>query len=136
MQWSHTTEAQDNPQLGRIAQLGVKPLCAYSLTLTLRIQRVLKGQSLTSHHVKCHHKVIGELQQRVQEEEGQPTEQLQWIEHELQHLSLSLQPSAPAEPLDEVLKHYMETLCTAQKQNLHIHYSRISQFSMELMPLN
>ena len=31
-------------------------------------------------------------------------------------LSLALHPSAPPEPLDEVLQQYTETLCTAQKR--------------------
>ena len=52
---------------------------------------------------------------RVQAGEGQPTEALNCIEHELQRLSISPHPSAPPESLEEVLKHYMDTLCSAQK---------------------
>ena len=38
------------------------------------------------------------------------------IEQELQRLSISLNPPVPTEPLGEVTKHYMSTLCSAQKQ--------------------
>ena len=54
--------------------------------------------------------------QRVQAGEGQPVEALQPIEHELQKLSITLHPSAPPEPLNDVLQQYTETLCSAQKQ--------------------
>ena len=37
-------------------------------------------------------------------------------EHEHHRLSVALCPSAPSEPLDEVLQQYTETLCTAQKK--------------------
>ena len=43
-------------------------------------------------------------------------EAINHLEHELHRLSLMFQPSAPSEPLDEVLQQYMETLCSAQKQ--------------------
>ena len=39
------------------------------------------------------------------------------IECELQRLSISLHPPAPTEPLGEVIRHYMSTLCSAQKQS-------------------
>ena len=42
-------------------------------------------------------------------------EALHHIERELQRVSIALQPSAPPEPLDDVLKQYMDTLCSAQK---------------------
>ena len=41
---------------------------------------------------------------------------LHHIEYKLQRLSISLCPSAPLEPLEDVLKEYMDTLCSAQKQ--------------------
>ena len=59
---------------------------------------------------------LDELCQCVQAEEGQSSEALNHIEHELQRLSISLHPSAPPEPLEEVLELYMDTLCSAQKQ--------------------
>ena len=40
---------------------------------------------------------------------------MNYIEHELQRLSISLNPPAPPEPLREVIRHYMNTLCSAQK---------------------
>ena len=43
-------------------------------------------------------------------------EAIHHLEHELHRLSLTLQPSAPPEPLDEVLQQYTDTLCSAQKQ--------------------
>ena len=43
-------------------------------------------------------------------------ETLDCIEHELQKLSIILHPSAPTEPLGEVIRHYTNTLCSAQKQ--------------------
>ena len=52
----------------------------------------------------------------VQAGEGQPLDALNHIEQELQRLSLLLNPPAPTEPLGEVLKHYMNTLCSAQIQ--------------------
>ena len=54
----------------------------------------------------------------VENAEGQPMEAIHHLECELHRLSLTLQPSAPPEPLDEVLQQYMETLCSAQKQPL------------------
>ena len=48
--------------------------------------------------------------------EGQPVEALHHIEHEVQRLSIALHSSAPLEPLIDVLKQYMDTLCSAPKQ--------------------
>ena len=48
--------------------------------------------------------------------EGQPTETLTHKEHELERLSISLSPPASTEPLGEVIQHYTNTLCSAQKQ--------------------
>ena len=59
---------------------------------------------------------VDDLCQQVQAGEGQPTETLKNIEHELQRLPLSLNPPAPTEPLGEVIRHYMNTLCSVQKQ--------------------
>ena len=53
---------------------------------------------------------------QVQAGEGQPSEALNCIECEQQRLSISLHPSAPPEPLEDMLKHYTDTLCSAQKQ--------------------
>ena len=57
-----------------------------------------------------------DLCHRVQAVEGQPTEALYHKECKLQRLSIALHPSAPLEPLNNVLKQYMDTLCSAQKQ--------------------
>ena len=43
-------------------------------------------------------------------------ETLKHIEHESQKLSLSLNPPAPTELLGEVIRHYTNTLCSAQEQ--------------------
>ena len=43
-------------------------------------------------------------------------ETLNCIEWELQRLSISLNQTAPIEPLGEVIRHYTNTLCSAQKQ--------------------
>ena len=59
---------------------------------------------------------LDDLCQQVQAEEGQPSEALNYIEGELQRLSISLNLSACTEPLGEVVKHYANTLCSAQKQ--------------------
>ena len=59
---------------------------------------------------------IDELHQCVQVGEGQPTKTLPHIECKLQRLSISLNPLAPTEPLGEVIRHYTNTLCSAQKQ--------------------
>ena len=59
---------------------------------------------------------LDDLHQRVQAGEGQPAEVLYCIECKLQRLSIALHPSAPTEPLDDILKQYMDTLCSAQKQ--------------------
>ena len=63
---------------------------------------------------------INDLHQRV-EARGQLAEHLDCIEWELQNLSLALQPQlppmpTPTEPFGEVICHYMDTLCTTQKQ--------------------
>ena len=57
-----------------------------------------------------------DLCQHVLAREGQCVEALHHIEHELQRLSIALHPSTPPEPLNDVLKQYMDTLCSAQKQ--------------------
>ena len=59
---------------------------------------------------------LDDLCQQVQAEEGQPSEALNCIEWELEILSLSLNPPAPTEPIGDMIKHYMNTLCSAQKQ--------------------
>ena len=64
---------------------------------------------------------INNLQQLVESREGQPLEGLECIEWELQKLSLMLRAQltsapVPTEPLGEVICHYMDTLCTTQKQ--------------------
>ena len=57
-----------------------------------------------------------DLWHRVENAEGQPMEAIHHLECELHRLLLTLQPSAPPEPLEEVLQQYTETLCSAQKQ--------------------
>ena len=59
---------------------------------------------------------LDHLQHRVETAKGQPTETINYLEHELHRLSIALCPSAALEPLDDVLQQYMETLCTAKKQ--------------------
>ena len=59
---------------------------------------------------------LDDLHQQVQAEEGQPTEGLNCIECKLQKLFIALHPPAPTEPLGKVIRHYMNTLCSAQKQ--------------------
>ena len=56
------------------------------------------------------------LWHKVKATENQPTDAINFLEHELYRLSLALHPSAPPEPLDEVLQQNTETLCTAQKK--------------------
>ena len=57
---------------------------------------------------------------RVQAGEGQSTEALNHIEHELQRLSIVLHPSALPKLLDNVLQQYTESLCSAQKQTTFV----------------
>ena len=59
---------------------------------------------------------LDDLWHKVENAEGQPMEAIKHLECERHRLSLTLQPSAPPEPLDEVLEQYMVTLCSAQKQ--------------------
>ena len=59
---------------------------------------------------------IDDLHRQVQAGEGQPMETLNCIEHELLRLSISLNPPGPTESLGEVIRHYTNTLCSAQKQ--------------------
>ena len=59
---------------------------------------------------------LDDLHHRVQVGEGQPVGALYHIEHKPQRLSIAFHPSAPLEPLDDVLHQYMETLCSSQKQ--------------------
>ena len=61
---------------------------------------------------------INDLGQRVAAGEGQPTETLDHIQHELQNLLIAVHwPHPPAEPLREVIQQYTDTLCTMQKQS-------------------
>ena len=59
---------------------------------------------------------LDDLHHWVQAGEGWPTETLHHIECELQRLLIALCLSAPPEPLNNVLKQYMDNLCSAQKQ--------------------
>ena len=55
---------------------------------------------------------ITDLHQRVAAGEGQPAKTLDCIQHELQNLSIAIyqpQPTAPAEPLREVIQQYTDT---------------------------
>ena len=65
-------------------------------------------------------KALDHLQIKVDAAEGQPTEAINCLEHELHRLSLALHPSAPPEPLDDILQQYTETLCTAQKKTTFV----------------
>ena len=59
---------------------------------------------------------LDDLKHRVETAKGQPMEAIHHLEHELHRLSVTFQPSALPESLDEVLQQYMETLCFARKQ--------------------
>ena len=61
---------------------------------------------------------LDDLCYRVLAGEGQPIEAIHCIEHELHRLPQALHPSAPPEPLNNVLQQYTETLCSAQKQTI------------------
>ena len=78
---------------------------------------------------------IDDLHQQVQAGEGQPPETLHGLEDELQRLSISLNPPAPTEPLGEVIRHYMNTLCSPQKQT-NLTNSLLQSISdmMDMMP--
>ena len=55
---------------------------------------------------------INDLHQRVAAREGQPAENLDHIQQELQNLSITIhqpQPPVPAEPFGEVLHQYTDT---------------------------
>ena len=64
-----------------------------------------------------------DLCHRVPAGKGQPTEALNCIECKPQRLSIVLHPSAPPEPLDDVLQQCTETLCSAQKQTTFYEYT-------------
>ena len=59
---------------------------------------------------------LDDICHRVQAREGQSVEGLHHIEEELWWLTIALCPSALQEPLNDVLRQYMDTLCSAQKQ--------------------
>ena len=59
---------------------------------------------------------MDDLHRQVQAGEGQPSEALNHIECQLQRLSISLCPSTPPEPLEDMFKQYTDTLCSAEKQ--------------------
>ena len=59
---------------------------------------------------------LDDLCHRIENADGQPMEAIHCLECELHRLLPTLQPSAPQEPLEEVLQQYAETLCSAQKQ--------------------
>ena len=60
---------------------------------------------------------VDHLQHKIEVTEGQPTEAITHLECEVHRLPIAPCPSAPPEPLDEVLQQYTETLCMAQKKN-------------------
>ena len=60
---------------------------------------------------------LDDLCHRFQAGEGQPMDVLHHIEHKIQRLSIALCPSVPLEPLDDVLRQYTDTLCSAQNRN-------------------
>ena len=59
---------------------------------------------------------LHDLHHRVQAREGQPAAAVHCIEQKLQRLIIALCPSAPPEPLEDVLRQYMDILCYAQRQ--------------------
>ena len=67
------------------------------------------------HRVTNHrpNRELDDLHHRVQTGEGQPMEALHHIECKFQRLLIALHPSGPPEPLDDGLKQYMDTLCSA-----------------------
>ena len=58
---------------------------------------------------------LDDLCHQVQDGEGQPVEAIHHIECKIQRLSIALHPSAPPEPLNDVLKQYTDILCSTQK---------------------
>ena len=63
---------------------------------------------------------LNTLHQRVAVVEVQPAESLDHIQQELQNVSIAIhhpQPPTPAEPFQEVLCQYTDTLCSTQKQS-------------------
>ena len=62
---------------------------------------------------------LDDLYQWIQAGEGQPLEVLNCIEHELQRLSISLHPSAPPEPLEDMLKQYRKSMSYPKADKLH-----------------
>ena len=59
---------------------------------------------------------IDHLQQKVEANKTEPMDAINHLECKLNRLALTLCPSAPLEPLEEVLQQYTNTLCTAQKK--------------------
>ena len=59
---------------------------------------------------------LDDLHHRAQARGGQPAEDLHHIEQQFSRLTIALCPSAPPEPLDDVLRQYIETQCSAQGQ--------------------
>ena len=78
---------------------------------------------------------IDDLHQQVQAGEGQPMETLNCIEHELQKLSITPHPPSPIETLGEVIRHYTNTLCSAEKQtNLTTSLLQDIPYSLDMIP--
>ena len=62
---------------------------------------------------------------------------LNCIECELQRLSISLNPLTPTEPLGEVIRHYTNTLYSAQnKPTQQTPCYKIYLYSMDMIPHN
>ena len=59
---------------------------------------------------------LDDLHHRVQAGGGQPIEAFHHVECKLQRLLIALSPSAPPETLNDVLRQYTGTLCSAQRQ--------------------
>ena len=108
-------EAQDNPWIGMLPQLerntDVNILHDYHHEDSIDFENVEQENHT---NLATLMRDLDDLCHRIQAGEGQPMEALHHIEQELQRLSIALYPSAPLEPLDDILKQYTDTLCSAQ----------------------
>ena len=83
----------------------------------------------------AHTREVDDLHQCVEAGEKQPTETLNCIECKLQRLSIFLNQPAPTEPLWEVMRHFMNTLCSAQnKPTWQTPCYRIYLYLMDMIP--
>ena len=103
--WLPTMEVQENPQTGTLSHMNMV-LMPQVITI-IRTWDNFKNVEYENHTtLKALTRDLDDLQHRIEAAEGQPTEATSHLEHEFYRLSLAFCPSAPLEPVDDILQQY------------------------------